>query len=897
MSSEARPESCATTAASDREARNKAQLAEALAEVGRLQERAKVANQERLRCLEATRQLKGSIRIMGRIRPPVQGETSSHVLQPLGAQQLQVLTEPRALLTERRTTSTRTSGCQSFPGLDQVDGQAMDSRIFFFDDLFDSQATDDEIFTSVQDELDAAVAGEAVCILAYGATGSGKTHTVTNLAHRAAVELERQATALANGGMKLEITVQLVEIYNDQLRDLLAEGEQPRLRLSVSSSGSALLGAVSQQITADSNGGIAKMLGQVLRIGQAQRATFNTALNVRSSRSHLVMMLFLGSRDMNSGHLRSAGKLSFVDLAGSERLKRSEAVGERRREAQHINRSLSALADVISAKERRVAHVPFRNSKLTQLLQDALGGSGQCRTVVFVTLPPTRENLNDTLHSLQFSQRLTAIALPPLFVPVNHTRSRGLDGPNAWQRIPSASMDDRQLMLEVSHWRQEFEKAQAQRDAFRSALEEKDRELQEERRRNAELLAEANARTPQVKSSGTSNVRRGSPSPTATREPHGRYGARPITTREANPVRHRPGGTSPAGRRPSPVLRGSRSAEPVPSAGTGNEGRGGSHGSHLPPGGVGGGRRPSPASERRPKVAPVVAARATSRGATSAERPVRPSWAAPLQELVHAQVAVAPSPVVPRVVPPSSLEPAPAAPTASAASPPARSQRSRSGSPPRPFSPNTARAAGNSVPVFALSPRALAWPDGGSPSPEVRRHESPPERPRSLSLGRRGPVPQKYCVEVISDAQASKLTGRPVEKDVGSPRHKKCPPSPALLLCPTEVIDDTEDIGDGTFHTEVSDVSASSDEGQIRDRLTRCLQEAQNRRRGSDAKREAMVQRSSRSPRNDPMSKTVPAWSWSQPSQNRGRDNSRSRRSPASRYAPVLSQRSLEMRR
>lgn len=863
MSSEAHPESCATTAASDREARNKAQLAEALAEVGRLQERTKVANQERLRCLEATRQLKGSIRIMGRIRPPVQGETSSHVLQPLGAQQLQVLTEPRALLTERRTTSTRTSGCQSFPGLDQVDGhsQAMDSRIFFFDDLFDSQATDDEIFTSVQDELDAAVAGEAVCILAYGATGSGKTHTVTNLSHRAAVELERQASALATGGMKLEIRVQLVEIYNDQLRDLLAEGEQPRLRLSVSSSGSALLGAVSQQITADSNGGIAKMLGQVLRVGQAQRATFNTALNVRSSRSHLVMMLFLGSRDMNTGHLRSAGKLSFVDLAGSERLKRSEAVGERRREAQHINRSLSALADVISAKERRVAHVPFRNSKLTQLLQDALGGSGQCRTVVFVTLPPTRENLNDTLHSLQFSQRLTAIALPPLFVPVNvvnHTRSR--DGP--WQRLPSASMDDRQLMLEVSHWRQEFEKAQAQRDAFRSALEEKDRELQEERRRNAELLAEAHARSSQVKNSGTSNVRRGSPSPTAaTMEVHRGDAARPVT-RETNPVRPRRQGTSPSTRR-SPVLRGSRSAEPVavqPRA----EGRG-SHLSHLPPGGA---RRPSP-TERRPKAAAVAA---TSRGATSVERPVRPSWAAPLQELGQAGM-VAPSPVVPRVLPPSSPVP----------------QRSRSGSP-RPFSP-TARA-GNSVPVFALSPRALAWPDGGSASPEVRRHESP-DRPRSLSLGRRGPVPQKYCVEVISDAQVSKLTGRPLEKDVGSPRHKKCPPSPALLLCPTEVIDDTEEIGDGTFHAEVSDVSASSDEGQIRDRLTRCLQEAQNRRRGS-AKREAMVQRSSRSPHSDPMSKTVPTWSWSQPSQ-RGRDNSRSRRSPA-RYAPVLSQRSLERR-
>eukprot|EP00913_Durusdinium_trenchii_P032280 g30225.t1 len=145
----------------------------------------------------------------------------------------------------------------------------MDSRVFLFDDLFDGEATDDEIFSSIQDELDAAVAGEAVCILAYGATGSGKTHTVTQLAQRAAGELERQALAMSSGGIKLEITVQLVEIYNDQLRDLLAEGAQPRLRVSVSSSGSALLGAVSQCISSDSAGGIAKMLGQVLRTGQA----------------------------------------------------------------------------------------------------------------------------------------------------------------------------------------------------------------------------------------------------------------------------------------------------------------------------------------------------------------------------------------------------------------------------------------------------------------------------------------------------------------------------------------------------------------------------------------------------------------------------------------------------
>ncbi|CAK9110322.1 Hypothetical protein SCF082_LOCUS51247, partial [Durusdinium trenchii] len=92
---------------------------------------------------------------------------------------------------------------------------------------------------------------------------------------------------------------------------------------------------------------------------------------------------------------------------------------------------------------------------------------------------------------------------------------------------------------------------------------------------------------------------------------------------------------------------------------------------------------------------------------------------------------------------------------------------------------------------------------------------------RSVSLGRRGPVPQNYCVEVISDVQASKLTGRPVEEE----RPRKCPPSPALLLCPTEVIDDHEEIGDGTLWVaaELSDVSASSDEHQIRERLQRCL--------------------------------------------------------------------------
>eukprot|EP00913_Durusdinium_trenchii_P024301 g22815.t1 len=245
-------------------------------------------------------------------------------------------------------------------------------------------------------------------------------------------------------------------------------------------------------------------------------------------------------------------------------------------------------------------------------------------------------------------------------------------------------------------------------------------------------------------------------------------------------------------------------------------------------------RGASPTERVRLKMAP-----AENSGTYTSERPVRPSWAAPLQEL-HEKAPVATPAVretpktpqtVPRVMPPRRE------------ASPGGASGGRSGSPPRPImSPGR-------VPVFAMSPRAagaLAWPDGGSPSsPEAPRAKADHERhrsggSRSVSLGRRGPVPQNYCVEVISDVQASKLTGRPVEEE----RPRKCPPSPALLLCPTEVIDDHEErkrisafwgcllgaaapdeIGDGTLWVaaELSDVSASSDEHQIRERLQRCL--------------------------------------------------------------------------
>lgn len=111
---------------------------------------------------------------------------------------------------------------------------------------------------------------------------------------------------------------------------------------------------------------------QLMDLGQMNRAVSSTAMNDRSSRSHSCVTVHVQGRDLTSGTIIH-GSMHLVDLAGSERVDKSEVTGDRLKEAQHINKSLSALGDVISSLSQKNAHVPYRNSKLTQLLQDSLG--------------------------------------------------------------------------------------------------------------------------------------------------------------------------------------------------------------------------------------------------------------------------------------------------------------------------------------------------------------------------------------------------------------------------------------------------------------------------------------------------------------------------------------------
>eukprot|EP00300_Choanocystis_sp_HF-7_P031521 c40940_g1_i1.p1 GENE.c40940_g1_i1~~c40940_g1_i1.p1 ORF type:complete len:318 (+),score=72.20 c40940_g1_i1:137-955(+) len=220
---------------------------------------------------------------------------------------------------------------------------------------------------------------------------------------RIAVEREEES--------EVQITVSNLEIYNEQIYDLLAEPSKSGIHAIESR----------MDIRQDANGrvfveGLAeescRTIDDVLAViarGAGNRATFSTDMNEHSSRSHAILQIRVRCSSRIT-HLATVGKLSLVDLAGSERLDRSNAVGERLKEATFINKSLSALGDVIeklTAKDK--SHIPFRNSKLTFLLADSLGGDS--KTLMFVQVAPGSANVAESLCSLGFAIRVRSVKL------------------------------------------------------------------------------------------------------------------------------------------------------------------------------------------------------------------------------------------------------------------------------------------------------------------------------------------------------------------------------------------------------------------------------------------------------------------------------------------------------
>ncbi|XP_040999313.1 kinesin-like protein KIN-14K isoform X2 [Juglans microcarpa x Juglans regia] len=334
--------------------------------------------------------LKGNIRVYCRIRPFFPGQREKRTT-------VEYIGENGELVVANR----------SKPGKEG-------HRLFKFNKIFGPDSTQAEVFSDVQPLIRSVLDGYNVCIFAYGQTGSGKTYTMTGpnsatkenwgVNYRALNDLfdisQRRRSSII-----YEMGVQMVEIYNEQVRDLLSnDGSQKKLGILSHSqpNGLAVPDASMQPVKSTSD------VMDLMDMGLRNRAVGATALNERSSRSHSVLTIHVVGRDVKTG-APLHGNLNLVDLAGSERVDRSEVIGDRLKEAQHINKSLSALGDVIFALAQKNPHVPYRNSKLTQVLQSSLGG--QAKTLMFVQLNPDVNSYSESLSTLKFAERVSGVEL------------------------------------------------------------------------------------------------------------------------------------------------------------------------------------------------------------------------------------------------------------------------------------------------------------------------------------------------------------------------------------------------------------------------------------------------------------------------------------------------------
>ncbi|XP_052179062.1 kinesin-like protein KIN-14Q [Diospyros lotus] len=288
-------------------------------------------------------------------------------------------------------------------------------KTFKFDAFFGPQSSQVEVFEDTAPFATSVLDGYNVCIFAYGQTGTGKTFTMEGTDEARGVNfrtLEELFRIIKERKeqFEYEISVSVLEVYNEQIRDLLIPGSQPGVtakRLEIRQVGEGIHdvpGLVEAHVNNMSE------VWEVLQTGSNARAVGSTNANEHSSRSHCIHRVMVKGENLLNGEC-TRSKLWLVDLAGSERVAKTEVQGERLKETQNINRSLSALGDVISALATKSPHIPFRNSKLTHLLQDSLGGDS--KTLMFVQISPNENDLSETLCSLNFASRVRGIELGP----------------------------------------------------------------------------------------------------------------------------------------------------------------------------------------------------------------------------------------------------------------------------------------------------------------------------------------------------------------------------------------------------------------------------------------------------------------------------------------------------
>uniref|UniRef100_A0A8C2DCI1 Kinesin family member 21A n=1 Tax=Cyprinus carpio TaxID=7962 RepID=A0A8C2DCI1_CYPCA len=319
-------------------------------------------------------------------------------------------------------------------------------KAFTYDYVFDMDSTQDTIYANCTEKLiEGCFEGYNATIFAYGQTGSGKTYTMgtgfdvtipdeeLGIIPRAVSHLykgiEQRRQAAADQGRpvpEFKISAQFLELYNEEVldlfdttRDIEMRKQKSHIKIHEDASGSIYtVGVTTRTVSSE-----AEMM-QCLKLGALSRTTASTQMNVQSSRSHAIFTIHIcqvrvcapqdnetdnrlanSSSEVEEFETLTA-KFHFVDLAGSERLKRTGATGDRAKEGISINCGLLALGNVISAlgdRSKRSSHVPYRDSKLTRLLQDSLGGNSQ--TVMIACTSPSDQDFMETLNTLKYANR------------------------------------------------------------------------------------------------------------------------------------------------------------------------------------------------------------------------------------------------------------------------------------------------------------------------------------------------------------------------------------------------------------------------------------------------------------------------------------------------------------
>lgn len=285
--------------------------------------------------------------------------------------------------------------------------QNLDSvKSYKFDYVLNQTATQTDVYCrTARPIVEKLFEGYNGTVLAYGQTGTGKTYTMTgskekDLGGVIPNTFSHIFSHIGKAGVQLTflLHVTYLEIYNESVRDLLSKTPQQGLEVREHSSYGVFVQDLSGYVVHTP-----EELESLMRLGEKNRSVGATDVNVASSRSHTIFTITLESAPACGGRVTRA-KLQLVDLAGSERQGKTHATGARFREASKINQSLSVLGNVISALvDGKTSHVPYRNSKLTRLLQDSLGGNS--KTVMIATVSCSENDYEETVSTLRYANR------------------------------------------------------------------------------------------------------------------------------------------------------------------------------------------------------------------------------------------------------------------------------------------------------------------------------------------------------------------------------------------------------------------------------------------------------------------------------------------------------------